>query len=115
MIAAVTEPAASTWLSLIRTESPRPIRWLLPPPHRTACFSSSRRPGSVLRESRTTAPVPATAATQRAVTVAMPDRWQRKFSAVRSAVSSPRTGPRRTIAGRPAASPLPSPLLASTS
>jgi hypothetical protein len=68
-----------------------------------------------LRESLTTAPVPATAATQAAVAVAIPDRWQRKFSAVRSAVSSPRTGPRTIIAGRPGISSPPSSVLASTS
>ena len=34
-----------------------------PPPQRTACFSSARRPGVVLRVSRIVAPVPSTAST----------------------------------------------------
>ena len=63
-IAAPTDPAAATWLSLISAASPRLIRWLTPPPQRTAYFSSARRPGSVLRVSRIRAPVPATASTQ---------------------------------------------------
>ena len=62
--AAPTDPAAATWLSLISTASPRPSRWLTPPPQRTAYFSSSRRPGRVLRVSRMRAPVPSTASTQ---------------------------------------------------
>ena len=43
---------------MIRTASSRPKRWLRPPPHATACFSSARRPGVVLRVSSTAAPVP---------------------------------------------------------
>ena len=42
---AATPPAATTWLSLTRAASHRPIRWLTPPPQRTAYFSSARRPG----------------------------------------------------------------------
>ena len=60
------------------------------------------------------APVPATASTQAAVAVATPDRWQSRFSAVRSAVSSPRTGPRTRSAGSPAASRVPSGRMSST-
>ena len=47
----------------------------------------------VLRVSRTAAPVPATASTQWRVSVATPDRWPTRLSAVRSAVSSARVGP----------------------
>ena len=97
-IAARTEPAAATWLSLISAASPRLIRWLTPPPQRTAYFSSARSPGSVLRVSRIRAPVPATASTQARVAVAMPDRWVSRFSAVRSAVSIPAVVPRRSPA-----------------
>src|SRR5215213_6168746 len=56
-------PAAWMWLSLTSRASYRPMRWLAPPPQRTAYFSRNRRPGVVLRVSRTTAPVPATAST----------------------------------------------------
>ena len=106
--AAPTEPAAATWLSLISTASPRPSRWLTPPPQRTAYFSSSRRPGRVLRVSRMRAPVPSTASTQARVAVATPERWQTRLSAVRSAVSRPRTGARTASATSPAASRSPS-------
>ena len=88
-----TPPAASTWLSLTSAASDRLIRWFSPPPRRTAYFSSARRPGVVLRVSRTAAPEPATASTHRAVAVATPERWQSRLSAVRSAVSSERVGP----------------------
>ena len=37
--------------------------------------------------------MPATASTKRAVSVAMPERWPRKLSAVRSAASSAAAGP----------------------
>ena len=57
----------ATWLSLISAASDSDIRWLTPPPHRTAYFSSARRPGVVLRVSRIAAPVPSTASTQRRV------------------------------------------------
>ena len=62
-----TPPAATTWLSLTSAASDSDIRWLTPPPQRTAYFSSARRPGVVLRVSRTAAPVPSTASTQRRV------------------------------------------------
>ena len=48
------------------------MRWLVPPPAATAAFSSARSPGVVLRVSRIRAPVPATASTYRAVSVAIP-------------------------------------------
>ena len=56
--ASATPPAATTWLSLTSAASDSDIRWLTPPPQRTAYFSSARRPGVVLRVSRTAAPVP---------------------------------------------------------
>ena len=50
------------------------MRWLTPPPATTAAFSSSLRPGVVLRVSRIRAPVPSTARTKVAVIVATPER-----------------------------------------
>ena len=38
-------PASRTWLSLIRNASYRPKRWFVPPPTRTAYFSSARSAG----------------------------------------------------------------------
>ena len=76
------------WLSLTSTASERPTRWLVPPPARTAAFSSWRKPGVVLRVSSTSTDglLSCAAATNCAVSVAMPERCPRKFSAVRSAV-----------------------------
>src|SRR5436190_869343 len=81
-------PAAAMWFSLMRIASCRPILWFDAPPAATAAFSSARRPGVVLRVSRTPAPVPCTSRTARAASVATPERCPRKFSAVRSAVRS---------------------------
>ena len=88
-------PMPARWLSLTSTASESPARWLVPPPARTAAFSRRRRPGVVLRVSRmATAGLRSwAAATKRAVRVAMPERWPRKFSAVRSAVRTGRSGP----------------------
>jgi hypothetical protein len=72
--ASATPPAAATWLSFTSAASLNDMRWLTPPPHRTAYFCSARRPGNVLRVSRTCAPVPASASTHRRVRVAMPLR-----------------------------------------
>ena len=91
--ASATPPATAMWLSLIRTASSRPKRWLLPPPAFTACFCSARRPGMVLRVSATLAWVCAIASAMVAVPVATPDRCPRKFSATRSPLSRPRAGP----------------------
>jgi len=63
--------------------------------------SSKRKPGNVLRLSLMNAPVPSTASTHWAVRVAIPDRWQIRFNAVRSTVSRPRVGPVSTRAGSP--------------
>ena len=69
------------------------MRWFVPPPHRTAYFSSSRQPGVVLRVSRIFAGEPAAASTNFRVSVATPlSRW-RKFRAVRSAARIDRSGP----------------------
>ena len=62
----------------------------------------------VLRVHTTCALVPAIASTMPRVADAMPDRWHRKFSAVRSAVRMPRAGPRITAIRSPGASRLPS-------
>ena len=48
-----TPPAATTWLSLTSAASDSDMRWLTPPPQRTANFSRARSPGVVLRVSRT--------------------------------------------------------------
>jgi hypothetical protein len=52
----VMPPAAAMWFSLIRMPSHSAMRWLLPPPVRTAYFCAWRRPGRVLRVSSTTQP-----------------------------------------------------------
>ena len=53
-----------------------------------------RSPGVVLRVSQIRAEPPdAAASAKRWVTVAMPDRWHRKFRAVRSPVSTEAIGP----------------------
>ena len=62
----------------------------------------------VLRVHTTCALVPAIASTMPRVAEAMPDRWHRKFSAVRSAVRMPRAGPRIIAIRSPGASRLPS-------
>ena len=90
---AVTPPAAAMWFSLISTASYRPIRWLVPPPTRTAYFCASRRPGRVLRVSTMCVPVPATACTCSAVRLATALSSCKKLRAVRSAVSRARAGP----------------------
>ena len=89
-------PSRPRWLSFTSTISDSDPRWFTPPPARTAAFSSARRPGSVLRVSQTRARLPgasAAASTKRRVNVAIPERWQRKFSEVRSAVRIDASGP----------------------
>ena len=90
MNASATPPAAITWLSLTSAASDSDIRWLTPPPQRTAYFSRARRPGVVLRVSRTLAFVPSRTSAQARVAVAMPDRRHSRLSALRSAVSRSR-------------------------
>jgi len=72
---------------------------LTPPPQTTAYFCAVRRPGTVLRVSTILTGVPRTRSTKRRVAVAVPDSSCRKFSAVRSPVSTLRAGP-RTVATR---------------
>ncbi len=100
-IAAAIPPAAATWLSFTSAASPSPMRWFIPPPQRTAYFSSWRSPGVVLRVSRTAHPVPATASAHALVAVAIPDRCVRKFSMVRSAPSISRNGARIRSTSQP--------------
>ena len=85
------------WLSLIMAQSASVLRCDRPPPARTACFSSARSPGVVLRVSHTAAPVPAMVVQKAAVTVAMPERCWRKLSATRSAARIERTAPETSI------------------
>ena len=72
---------AATWLSLTSAASLSDMRWLTPPPQRTAYFCRARRPGIVLRVSRTRALVPPSASAHRAVSEATPLRWQSRLSA----------------------------------
>ena len=118
-----TPPAATTWLSLTSAASDSDIRWLTPPPQRTAYFSSARSPGSGLagvadRRRRCRRPRrPSAGSGWRCRT-----GGTSRFSAVRSAVSRSRVGPvdgqqhvarrdpvavgaRRLAARRPAPSP----------
>lgn len=88
--ASATPPAAMTWLSLTSAASDSDIRWLTPPPQRTAYFSMARRPGVVLRVSRTLAPVPSSTSAQARVAVAMPESRHSRLSAPRSPVSRSR-------------------------
>ena len=53
-----------------------------PATHRVLLQHAQAR--EVLRVSRIRAPVPSTASTHRAVSVAIPDRWQSRLSIVRS-------------------------------
>ena len=85
-------PRPARWLSFTSTNSESEPRWFTPPPARTAAFSTARSPGSVLRVSQIRATGPA-ASTNRRVSEATPDRWHRKLSALRSPVSTDRSGP----------------------
>ena len=106
--AAARLPAAMMWFSLIRMASYKPIRWLWPPPQRTAYFCARRSPGTVLRVSRMRAAVPAMASTWDEVMVAVPDSSCRKFSAERSAVTNARAWPERRQITAPAVARCPS-------
>ena len=99
------------WLSLTRTASDRPARWLVPPPARTAAFSSSAQARRRLARVEHAPPRGCSRArpsTNCAVSVATPDRRPRKFSAVRSAVRIGRSGPVTSSTVSPAASSSPS-------
>ena len=84
------------------------MRWLSPPPQRTAYFCALRSPGRVLRVSRMRHSVPATASTKRRVTVAVADSSCRKLSAVRSPVRIARAGPAISNTTAPAVTGSPS-------
>jgi hypothetical protein len=88
------DPAATLWLSLIMATSNSPIRLFVPPPHRTAYFSSGRSPGVVFRVSSTWTPVPANARVQARGWVAIPESRQTRLSRDRSATNSARARPR---------------------
>ena len=90
------------------TASESENRWLWPPPQTTACRSSARSPGVVLRVSTTRAFVPRTAATYRAVSVAMPLIRCTRLSATRSAWSTDRAGPETDASTSPAGKVAPS-------
>src|SRR5713101_3444358 len=107
--ASPTPPAAAAWLSFTRIPSNSAPRWFPPPPARTAAFSSARIPGLVLRVSSRRVRVPRSAWAYRWVSVAMPQRRCRRFSAVRSALSNPRRRPRTRSTPAPAAAASPSP------
>jgi len=106
-------PAAAMWFSLTSIPSARFILWLKPPPQRTAYFSSTLRPGVVLRVSNIRAFVSETASTKSRVRLAVPDSLCSRFSATRSAISMPLHGPRTSNTLAPA--PILSPSWASTS
>src|SRR5580700_4102860 len=106
--AAETPPASRIWFSLIRTASPRSLRWFLPPPTRTAYFSRARSPGVVFRVSRISALVPSTARTNRRVSVATPLSCCKRFKATRSPVNSARADALTRAGTLPAVSSSPS-------
>ena len=107
-------PAKSTWLSFSRIISKSPMRWLQPPPIFTACFSSIRMPGVVLRVSSTRVPVPFSRCTYLSVIVAMPLMRCMMFSIRRSVCNSERTLPVTIMAMSPFFTRLPSPMSTST-
>ena len=80
----------------MRIPSYRPVRWFVPPPQRTAYFSSARRPGVVLRVSRMRVGVPSVSSAKRRVSEAIPHRRPTRLSATRSPVSTARAGPSTT-------------------
>ena len=76
------------------TQSDRLPRWFTPPPARTAAFWRVRSPGVVFRVSQIRADPPdAAASANRLVMLAIPERWHRKFRAVRSPVRIDAIGP----------------------
>ena len=83
------------------------MRWLRPPPQRPAYFSSSLKPGVVLRVSARATPVPSSSATKRAVAVAIPDSRIARLRAVRSPATKAVAGPssRRSVWPATTASP----------
>ena len=94
--------------------SNRPMRWLHPPPIFTACFSSIRIPGVVLRVSSTRVWVPSRRSTYLEVIVAIPLILCMILSMSRSVWSSERTLPVTIIATSPFFTFVPSPISTST-
>ena len=78
---------------MIKIISDRLWRWLWPPPARTACFSSARRPGVVFRVSNILMFGLFSMVMSCLVWVAMPERRWMKLSNVRSRINSDFTGP----------------------
>ena len=107
-------PEKSTWLSLSRIISNSPMRWLHPPPIFTACFSSIRMPGVVLRVSSTRVWVPFNRSTYLSVIVAIPLMRCMMLSMSRSVCSSERTRPLTIMAMSPFFTRVPSCMSTST-
>ena len=92
-IGGLTPPSAAMWLSFTSRRPKGLIRWLHPPPQRTAYFSTARKPGKVFRVSLTTARCRRPPSTMAAVAVAIPERWVTMLRSVRSAASRVSAGP----------------------
>mmetsp|Transcript_20770 Transcript_20770/g.70386 ORF Transcript_20770/g.70386 Transcript_20770/m.70386 type:complete len:225 (-) Transcript_20770:37-711(-) len=97
--ALVMEPALQTWLSLSMTICERSSRCVAAPPTKSAYFSTTRKPGVVLRVPATWPSQPCDLArvTHFRDAVATPEARESVFSAVRSPRRTLRTGP-RTVA-----------------
>src|SRR5438477_6318051 len=108
-------PEAAAWLSFTRIPSNSALRWFVPPPARTADFSSSRIPGVVLRVSSRRVRVPCSVCAYRRVSVATPHNRCSRFSAVRSPLRIARSKPRTRRTPAPASAAAPSPRSASRS
>ena len=106
---ATTPPAAATWLSLTSAASDSDMRWLTPAAaaHRVLLQRPQPRHascgcrGSARRCPRPRRPSAGSAWRRR-------DRWPSRFSAVRSAVSRSRTGPRTVASTSPGSTRAPS-------
>ena len=98
------------WLSLTRTASDSPARWLVAAAgaHRRLLEGAQAGGGLAGVEDLDRRVALVRGGDERAVRVAMPDRWPRKFSAVRSAVRIGRSGPVTSMTVSPADSSLPS-------
>src|SRR3954452_11162075 len=103
------------WLSLIRTASSSPKRWLWPPPQRTAYFSRPRSPGVVFLVQTMCAPCGSTSLCMSRVAMAMPQSLPNRLSAVRSAERIERAGPRTVASTVPASTSSPSEAMGSIS
>ena len=88
-----------------RVPEAHPVVLAAAAPHRV--LLQHPQPGVVFRVSRTAAPVPAIASAQARVAVAIPDRWVRKLSMVRSAPSTAGRGPLTRSTASPGPDPRP--------